>query len=212
DNTNTWLQGNLIGNNGALPVEWTAFDAVVDGQAVVLTWETATETDNAGFAVERLAFDVAGERGAGSEWSEVGFVEGAGTTVEAQRYAFRLMDQAIGRHQFRLRQVDFSGEVSYSSVVEVVVEVPGAYVLSDAYPNPFNPQAMFTLAVAERQRVTVDLFDALGRSVQTLHKGELAANQTHRFTLDGSRLPSGVYLYRVAGESFVESRRVTLVK
>ncbi|MEM6337470.1 MAG: hypothetical protein AAF752_12950, partial [Bacteroidota bacterium] len=57
--------------NGALPVELAAFDAVSDGPDVVLSWQTASETNNAGFAVEQK-LDVAGERGASSEWTEVG--------------------------------------------------------------------------------------------------------------------------------------------
>jgi hypothetical protein len=66
-----------------LPVELAAFAARADGHGVVLSWETTSETENAGFAVERLAD---GAYPAPAEWSEIAFVEGAGTTDEPQRY------------------------------------------------------------------------------------------------------------------------------
>jgi hypothetical protein len=66
-----------------LPVELAAFAARADEGRVVLSWETTSETENAGFVVERLTDGVSP---APAEWSEIAFVEGAGTTDEPQRY------------------------------------------------------------------------------------------------------------------------------
>jgi len=90
--------------------------------------------------------------------------------------------------------------------------LPEGFVLSAVYPNPFNPQASFTLDVARAQAARVALYDALGREVAVLHDGPLAARATHRFTLDGSGLPSGAYVVRVVGETFTAARRVTLLR
>ena len=71
---------------------------------MTLTWQTAHETNNAGFAVERRPADAPGA------WTEVGFVDGAGTTTEPQTaYRFRARQVGYGQHAFRLRQVDFDG-------------------------------------------------------------------------------------------------------
>jgi hypothetical protein len=96
--------------------------------------------------------------------------------------------------------------------VENPAEVPGTHLLSAAYPNPFNPQTTFTLAVSQRQQVRLAVYNLLGQHVATLHNGLLAAGTPHRFTIDGSDLPGGVYLYRAEGEHFCETRRVVLVK
>jgi hypothetical protein len=96
--------------------------------------------------------------------------------------------------------------------VEDPVEVPGTHLLSAAYPNPFNPQTTFTLAVSQRQQVRLAVYNLLGQHVATLHDGLLATDTPHRFTIDGSDLPGGVYLYRAEGEHFRETRRVVLVK
>ena len=89
---------------------------------------------------------------------------------------------------------------------------PGTHNLSAVYPNPFNPQARFTLEVAEQQNVNISVFDALGRQVALLHDGALGAGTTHQFRIDGANLPSGVYVVRAIGERFTDVRQMTLAK
>jgi len=89
---------------------------------------------------------------------------------------------------------------------------PGPYALSELFPNPFAEQVQFSLEVAEVQDVTVAIYDVMGRTVATLHDGPLAAGTRHGFELDGGSLASGVYLVRVTGDRFAETRRVTLLK
>ncbi|MEM1271211.1 MAG: lamin tail domain-containing protein, partial [Bacteroidota bacterium] len=146
--------------NVTLPVELTSFTVEPAGaETVLLTWTTATETNNAGFFVERRAFDVAGGQVAGSGWMELGFVEGAGTTVEAQTYRFQAGELAPGRYAFRLRQVDFDGTTAFSPSVEVRVAVPGVFAVSPAYPNPFSDVSTVVFAVRETQPITARVFD-----------------------------------------------------
>jgi predicted outer membrane repeat protein len=187
-----------------LPVELTRFTAAVEGEAVVLAWQTASETNNAGFAVEQRLAD-------GGSWREVGFVQGAGTTTEAHSYAFRVEQVGYGRHAFRLRQIDLGGTSTPSDVREVERRLGGPYALS-AYPNPFRSSARINLAAKEAQVVTVEVYDVLGRRVAVLFDGEVAAGQTQALRLAGQGLASGVYLVRVTGETFTATRRVTLVR
>jgi hypothetical protein len=191
--------------NTPLPVELAAFDAVVAGRNALLTWTTASETNNAGFYVER--------KGAGEEtWRRLGFVEGRGTTSEATHYGFRAEALAPGRHTFRLRQVDFDGAFAFGPEVEVFVEVPGSFVLSEPYPNPFNPQTRFTLTTARTERVRIEVVDLLGRRVRLLHDGELRGGAPETFTFEAAGLPSGPYQIRALGETFVAARSVMLLK
>ncbi|MEM6335008.1 MAG: T9SS type A sorting domain-containing protein [Bacteroidota bacterium] len=195
-----------------LPVELTAFDATHDAPgSLALSWATATETNNAGFAVER-ALDVAGGRVARSGWMEVGFVGGVGTTTEAQAYSYRISDLEPGRYQLRLRQVDFDGTFSYSPVVEATVEVPGQVFFSAPAPNPFTSRTRLRLATSSDQTVRVEVFDALGRPVAMLFEGHVQADLASELTLEAGDLPAGTYLIRATGETFVETQRVTLVR
>lgn len=188
----------------SLPVELTQFSAVADAGGVRLHWETATETDNAGFEIQHITTGA---------FTEIGFVEGQGTTLLPQTYTYHVADLAPGVHRFRLKQVDFDGTAAFSGVVEAFMEVPGDYALSDAYPNPFTDAATFTLAVARTQHVQVEVFDMQGRRVALLHDGPLQADTAHPFVLAAGTLPSGTYLYRATGEHFTSpSRQVMLSK
>jgi hypothetical protein len=78
-------------------------------------------------------------------------------------------------------------------------------------PNPFAGRAEVRVTLPVAERVVAAVYDALGRRVAVLHDGELEATTT-ALTLDGSSLSPGVYVVRVAGETFGETRRVTVVR
>ncbi len=188
---------------GVVPVELVSFDAVVSGTDVTLNWATASETNNAGFEVQLRD---------GETWNALGFIDGNGTTTEAQTYSFGIDNMAIGTHTFRLKQIDYDGAFEYHGNVEVAIETPGTHVLSSAYPNPFNPQSQFTLAVAQEQHVTAELFNTLGQRVAVPFNGSVEANPPQLVTIDGAGLASGMYVVRVNGSSFSDALSVTLLK
>lgn len=91
-------------------------------------------------------------------------------------------------------------------------EKPDEFTLSAAYPNPFNPQTSFSLTVDVRQEVTVEVFNLLGVRVRQLYHGEMQSGEPREFTFVADDLPSGIYLYRVQGETFLATRQMTLLK
>ena len=95
---------------------------------------------------------------------------------------------------------------------ENAADKPDGYVLSSAYPNPFNPATSFSLTVKERQEVTVEVFNLLGNRVKRLFEGTMESGETRTFTFNADDLPSGIYLYRARGEKFTAARQMTLMK
>ena len=89
--------------------------------------------------------------------------------------------------------------------------LPDRFALDQNYPNPFNPTTVirYQLPVASRTRVVV--YDILGREIVTLVQEHQMAGQ-YRVSFDGSRLPSGVYVVRISAGTFVESRKMILLK
>jgi hypothetical protein len=87
---------------------------------------------------------------------------------------------------------------------------PRTHALSAPRPNPSSGRTELTIEVADAQHVRVEVLDALGRRVATLHDGVLAAGITHRLAFDGSSLPAGVYAVRAVGERFADVRTATL--
>ena len=197
----------LASDSEPLPVELSSFEATLDGgDAVRLTWTTATETGNARFEVQRRA----GDANDGS-WTTVGSVEGKGTTTESTSY--RYVDEGLpyeaDRLTYRLKQVDTDGSSSYSKEVTVSREVKEAELLG-TYPNPARTQATLRYAVPERQDVKIYLYDVLGRRVQTVVDGEREGR--HKRQLDTSRLASGVYFLRLRAEGATKTQKLTVVR
>jgi len=90
--------------------------------------------------------------------------------------------------------------------------IPDAFALSPIYPNPFNPEARFTLRVGQGQTVRVAVYDALGREVAVLHEGVLASGQDHLFTITAAGWPTGMYVLKATGTTFSAVRKALLMK
>ncbi|MFV1981171.1 MAG: T9SS type A sorting domain-containing protein [Rhodothermia bacterium] len=203
--------GTITVTSAVLPVELTRFDAINEHGTIRLSWETASEQNNAGFEIQRLERVV--DPGIPVEdWVAIGYVDGAGTTNNAQTYEYLVDDVQIGRNIFRLKQIDFDGAFEYSDHVEVISEIPGRFVLAPAYPNPFNPTTTVQFAVATDQHVEAVLYDALGKPVRSVYSDDVTANELTTIPVNGSRLSSGVYILRLEGQNFVGTEKLLLVK
>jgi hypothetical protein len=91
------------------------------------------------------------------------------------------------------------------------VGVPTQYILCPAFPNPFNPSTQITFALAKSGEVSLNVFNLLGQEIVTLVHGMQPAG-THAVTVDGSGLPSGIYLYRLQVGSFFQTQKMVLLK
>ncbi len=89
---------------------------------------------------------------------------------------------------------------------------PTNFELSQNYPNPFNPTTNIRFSLPTSQVVTLKIYDVTGREVATLINGERRAAGVYQLTYDASNLASGTYLYRLQAGSFVETKKMTLVK
>lgn len=185
-----------------LPVELIAFDAIVSGGDIQLHWTTASELNNAGFFVELQVAD--------HLFESVLFVDGHGTTNAAQEYQTTLKDLIPGDYRVRLKQVDFDGTFDYSPTVEVRIQAE-AYHLAQSYPNPFNPQTSIQYTLPLAHHVTLQVYDTLGRKIQTLVDEQQVAG-THAVHFDASHLPNGTYIYRLTAGPFSETKTMILLK
>ncbi len=188
---------------GSLPVELTSFTANVSGNSVNLNWSTATELNNAGFNIER--------KSSTSNWANVGFVPGFGTTSEIRNYSYSDNNLSTGKYSYRLKQVDFNGAFEYSDAIEVVVVTPNNFELSQNYPNPFNPSTTIKFNLPEAGNVKLAVYNLLGQEVKTLVNGFRAVG-SYSINFDASNLSSGIYIYKIEANSFIQTRKMTLLK
>ena len=116
--------------------------------------------------------------------------------------------------RFGVGQKTLSTMLDFEKIATDAKEAPGLpreFALDQNYPNPFNPSTTIRYALPARSHVTLTIFNTLGQQVATLVEGEVEAGY-HEVQFDASRLSSGVYLYRLTAGSFVETRKLVLVR
>jgi hypothetical protein len=189
-----------------LPVELTSFSATTIGSTIKLNWNTATEVNNYGFEVERCALIAERET-----WNKIGFVEGSGNSNSPKDYSFIDEKVSTGKYSYRLKQIDNDGQFEYSKTIEVDFGAPKKFELSQNYPNPFNPTTTIRFNLPETGNVKLTLFNILGQEIRTL-VNEVKEAGTYTINLNASELNSGMYIYKIETGSFIQTRKMTLVK
>jgi hypothetical protein len=189
-----------------VPVELLAFTASVNNSEVRLLWSTASELNNNGFEIERSVNEP-------NNFVTVGFVEGKGSSTEINYYSYTDNPQVSGLNQlyYRLKQVDFDGTFSYSDVVNVTYDVPAEFVLSQNFPNPFNPSTRINYFVPKESFVSIKVYDFLGREVTTL-VNETKSTGSYEIVFDASDLTSGTYFYTIFAGNYSATKKMILLK
>ena len=208
-----------IGPATAVPVEMAGLEASVveeaegpEGKAVRLTWQTASEQNNAGFYVQR-------QSASDGSWRRLGFVESkaaGGTTAEPKSYRFtdRGLPYAADTLTYRLRQVDTDGTAHRTDAVSLALGAPGQLDLEAPVPNPASERATLRFAVPEglqAEEVRIGVYDLLGRQVATVADGRREAGR-HEQQMDLSGLPSGTYFLRLRVGEEIESQKLTVLR
>ncbi len=198
-----------------IPVELTSFTSEIKGNKVVLNWETASETNNNGFEIERRT---------SSNWSNIGFVKGNGTTTELSKYTFTDNPKAQGLNgkvYYRLKQVDFNGQSTYTREVEVDLStIVDNYSLSQNYPNPFNPSTKIKFTLPFDSNVKLTVYNIAGQMIKEVVNGNYRSGE-HEISLSLSDIKgaaSGIYIYTINAVSndgqktFTQTKKMVLIK
>lgn len=96
-------------------------------------------------------------------------------------------------------------------VQNISSEIPEGYSLSQNYPNPFNPSTVINYSIPNSNKVSLKIFDLLGREVATLVNQYQTAG-TYKVSFDGGNLSSGIYLYKLETNGITKSKSMVLLK
>jgi photosystem II stability/assembly factor-like uncharacterized protein len=203
--------GWFAGKNGTMlkyqidivPVEIVSFTANENNNSVQLNWQTATETNNYGFEIERCT----GEE----KWNNIGFIKGNGNSTSPNSYFF-IDNKTVNGNKFkyRLKQVDFDGNYKYSNEVEIEI-VPTEFALYQNFPNPFNPSTKIKYSIQHSTSITIKVFNLIGAEIVTLLDKEMPEG-SYDITWNAVNLPSGVYFYQMKAGSFIDTKKMLLTK
>jgi hypothetical protein len=133
----------------------------------------------------------------------------SGGSLADARVQFWLGSYAIAGDEYWLDNVSLLR--IGSTGVEEVQSVPTTLRLEQNYPNPFNPSTTIRYSLPGTMKVTLVVYDLLGREVGRLFDGEQTAGQ-HQVSFEGDRLAGGIYMCRLAAEGYSETKRMVLVK
>jgi hypothetical protein len=169
-----------------IPVELKGFWAKKQANSdVLLSWETATEIDNAGFDVEKSTD--------GTDFSSMGFVKGAGNSVALNSYSFT-DNNFVNTAYYRLKQMDNNGKTTYSKTVSV--QKDNGKLALNVYPNLVTNQAEITVDLlnANDNLRELSVFDTHGRLVYTKNR---IAKDAQSIKIPVEDLANGVYFIKV---------------
>jgi len=196
-----------LGAEAQLPVELSSFTSSVNKNNVILNWSTVSEQNNHKFVIERNS---------SGSWISAGEVTGSGTTNESRAYSFTDRNLSSGTYSYRLKQIDYNGNFEYHNLIgEVIVGVPNAFTLLQNYPNPFNPTTKIDFSLPVDSRVSIKIYDMLGKEAAVLMNNELRTAGYYSVQFNGSSLSSGIYFYAISAEgqqNFSLTRKMVLVK
>ena len=205
----------------ALPVELTFFNGELSGNEIILNWETIAEVNNYGFEIERKHQNSNNQLQEPGKWIKIGFVNGDGSSNSTRSYSF--IDENLPSADelcYRLKQIDNDGHKNHSKLITVNISgitgvetksIPEEFGLSQNYPNPFNPVTQIKYQIAEDCNVTLKVYSVLGKEIFTL----VNKNQSpgyYNVEFNGSGLASGIYLYQLKAGSFIQTKKLLLVK
>ncbi len=89
--------------------------------------------------------------------------------------------------------------------------VPNEFELMQNYPNPFNPTTTIEFTIPKHALVNIKIYNVLGKEISTLVNEEFKAG-AYQIQLNAKSLSSGLYFYRISAGSFMQTRKLLVVK
>ena len=168
-----------------IPVELESFTASISDNDITLNWVTASELNN-------LGFDILRSNQNDDNWNKIAFVNGKGTTTEKSYYSFNDNNPTDGKLYYRLKQIDYDGTFTYSSIVAINFGIPINFSLEQNYPNPFNPATIIKYNIPEESTVQLKIVNIVGEAVtELMNENQSAGNHSKLF--NAYKLSSGIY-------------------
>jgi hypothetical protein len=213
---------NAESSDNEQPTAPASIQASGSAQALNISWEDSRDdkTLSGHLAYGAILFSDTDTLRVGTINPASGAPLSAAADAGVHRNALVLDDVPPGKYTLKLAAIDplgeasgFSEEISFS-VTETGVDVgdvPSAKMLSldSAYPNPFRQSTTIRFTLLEAGRVTLTVYDALGRKVRVLKHGVFSPGK-HEVKLQADGLSSGVYLYRLQAPTGTRTARVAV--
>jgi len=142
-----------------------------------------------------------------------------GDTLITSLHVFTLMNEGTANVQIQVgtfnnpdnrTTIDFTATATPTSVENEINQLNG-YFLAQNYPNPFNPSTNIKFGLREAGFVSLKIYDVLGNEVAAL-VNEYKTAGNYEISFGKNELASGIYIYRLTTNNFVQTRKMILEK
>ncbi len=183
-----------------LPIELLSFTANYNSSNKVnLKWITASETNNDFFTIERSKDGVF--------FNELNVVDGAGNSTGTLNYSTIDNEPLQGLSYYRLKQTDFNGENSYSTIVSVEKNQNGFEIINTQFNQSQNQLAVYFIC-DNNCTVSIELFDLKGKKIYSSTENTLGKNS--EILIPISNISEGIYLIKAFNAETVISKKIKL--
>ncbi len=185
-----------LGAPGPLPIELLSFSLFMRDDKVYLKWQTATETNNDYFSIER-SYDA-------EHFEVIGIVPGAGNSNTIRNYQFEDHDAVDADVlYYRLKQTDYDGQFSYSKTISIHINKETLSILNTYVEGDNLSISLYSPMI---DNMNVEIYDMNGQlivsKVMALQKGQ----NTVSFNI--ANMPKAIYMLRVSNTSFIKTRKI----
>jgi Secretion system C-terminal sorting domain len=179
-----------INANEPLPITLTTFSGSREGNKNILNWQTANETNNKGFELQRSIN--------GKEFSSIASINSKATNGSSSavlNYSYS-DDKYVGAtNYYRLKQLDKDGKFSFSNVVVIKSATITKAEISSVYPNPVQDKLNIVLNTPSTEKITVSITDLAGKTISQKNVQTVLGDNNIQFTT--TQLAKGTYLVKV---------------
>ncbi len=188
-------------------VSIVSFSAREKDYKVLLTWETANETNNFAFEVQRSSDK--------KYFQKIGFVP-AKKEQAKNKYIFVDEQPKSGTIFYRLRQISLEGTSQYTTLVQISCALPKSIFLNQNFPNPFNSTTQVKYGLTVQGKINIVIYNSLGQKIKSLVNTE---QQPNKYIVSwngkddaGQNVPSGVYILSVQMDDLSSKIKMLLLR
>jgi hypothetical protein len=198
--TNFYKYWTLVDYNHPLPIELLSFNGICRDGNVSLMWSTASETNNDFFTLERSSD--------GQNWEDIAIVEGAGISTSLLTYSYIDDQPYSGISYYRLKQTDYDGSNTSSSVITVSCNNESTFELLSIRSSTLDYEIVLTFAANEGEQYYFGLYNSIGQLIkQTSDKAVSGINEVHVELQDVSE---GIYIVTLQNSSKYFGQKILL--
>jgi hypothetical protein len=217
-----------VGYDYSLPVELNVFESLQKDERIILNWETESEIDNAYWLIEKKEiskeeYEKIQSNSLRVSETEVDFdiiakIKGQGSVSNITEYTYTDDLVEYGKiYAYRLIDISYTGLHTYHNSIIQEMSLPKYFSLEQNYPNPFNPSTSINFILPKATKVSLVIYDVLGRKVKKLLNNKKYEPGKWKIVWtgqnqNGNKVASGIYIYRIMAGEYTKTKKMVLIR